>query len=246
MEPKKTTFQYKFLKGLVRLCYPRIETLGVENLPDEPVIIVGNHCQMHGPIACELYFPVERYTWCAGQMMEWKEVPSYAFDDFWSQKPKYTHPWFRLLSYLITPFSVCLFSNANTIPVHRDTRIISTFKQTVRTLQEGVSVVVFPEHDAPHNHIVYDFQNRFIDVAKMYYKKTGKEISFVPLYIAPKLRKMVLGKPVPFHADAPMEEERQRISQTLMDEITGLAEALPVHTVVPYRNIPKKLYPVSK
>ena len=141
---------------------------------------------------------------------------------------------------------MCLFSNANTIPVHRDTRIISTFKQTVRTLQEGVSVVIFPEHDAPHNHIVYDFQSRFIDVAKMYYKKTGREISFVPLYIAPKLHKMVLGKPIRYRADASMEEERLRISQTLMDEITELAESLPVHTVVPYRNIPKRLYPASK
>ena len=69
MEPKKTTLMYKLLKGLIRLCYPRVETLGAENLPDEPVIIVGNHCQMHGPFACELYFPVVRYTWCGGQMM---------------------------------------------------------------------------------------------------------------------------------------------------------------------------------
>lgn len=28
-----------------------------------------------------------------------------------------------------------------------------------------------------------------------------------------------------------------------MDEITAVAEALPEHTVVPYRNIPKKDYP---
>jgi len=80
-------------------------------------------------------------------------------------------------------------------------------------------------------------------VAKLYYRKTGKELSFVPLYIAPKLKKMYLGKPIRFCAANPMEEERRRICDYLMREITEIAVSLPEHTVVPYRNIPKKLYP---
>jgi len=104
-------------------------------------------------------------------------------------------------------------------------------------------VVIFPEHDVKYNHIVYDFQDKFIDIAKLYYKKTGKELSFVPMYIAPKLKKLFLGKPVPFNAAEPMDAERSRICNYLMDEITAIAEALPEHTVVPYRNIPKKEYP---
>lgn len=94
-----------------------------------------------------------------------------------------------------------------------------------------------------HNHIVYDFQYKFIDIAKFYYKKTGKELAFVPMYIAPKLKKICLGKPVRFCAAEPMDAERSRICTYLMDEITAIAEALPEHTVVPYRNIPKKDYP---
>ena len=243
LQKKKTTLLFRIIKGLIRLFYPKTEVLGVENLPEEPCIIVGNHTQMHGPIVCELYFPIERYTWCAGQMMELKEVPGYAFQDFWSQKPRCTHPFYRALSYLIAPLSVCLFNNANTIGVYHDMRIIKTFKQTVRTLEEGASVVIFPEHDVKYNHILYDFQDRFIDVARMYHKKTGKELSFVPLYIAPNLKKAYLGKPVRFSSDAPMDSERRRIRDYLMAEITAMAVALPEHIVVPYRNIPKKDYP---
>lgn len=246
MEEKHTSLMFRIIKGLLWLFYPKIKTVGVENLPEEPSIIVGNHTQLHGPLACELHFPTARYTWCAGQMMEWKEVPAYAFQDFWSQKPKWSHGWFKLLSYLITPLSVCLFNNADTIPVYRDTRVISTFKQTIQKLQAGVHVVIFPEHDVPHNHIVYDFQDRFIEVAKLYYKKTGKELSFVPLYIAPKLKTMYLGKPIRFCAANPIEEERSRICKYLMDQITEMACELPLHTVVPYRNIPKKNYPTNR
>ena len=245
MEEKKKPVLFKIIKWLVKAFYPKMQVEGTENLPEEPVIIVANHCQMNGPIVGELYVPGEPYIWCAGEMMHLSDVPEYAFRDFWSQKPKWTHPGYKLLSCIIAPLSVCIFNNARTIGVYHDTRILSTFKNTVKKLQEGKSVVIFPEHDVKHNHIVYDFQDKFIDIAKLYYKKTGKELQFVPMYIAPKLKKLCLGEPVRFSASAPMETERRRIAEYLMNEITAIAQALPAHTVVPYRNIPKKEYPSS-
>lgn len=241
---KKTlSLFYRPIKWLVKVFYPKIEAVGAENLPQEPALIVGNHCQMNGPIACELYMPGEHYTWCAGEMMHLKEVPGYAYRDFWSAKPKCLRWFYKLLSYIIAPLSVCVFNSANTIGVYHDTRIISTFKNTVVKLQEGANVVVFPEHYVAHNHIIYEFQDKFIDIAKLYYKRTGKNLPFVPLYIAPALKKMYLGKPIYFCPENSMEQERKRICSYLMDEITRIACALPEHKVVPYPNMPKKLYP---
>ena len=236
---------YEGIKVLVRLFYPRIEVVGTENLPNEPAIIVGNHTQMNGPIACELYFPGKRYIWCAGQMMHLKEVPQYAFQDFWSKKPKGIRWFYKLLSDIIAPLSVCVFNNANTIAVYRDSRAISTFKKSVAKLQEGFSIIIFPEHDEDYNHILCQFQDKFVDVARLYYKKTGVELTFVPLYIAPYLKKMFIGKPIRFCSSAPIDEERQRICDYLMKEITNIACSLPPHTVVPYRNVSKKDYPSS-
>jgi len=65
------------------------------------------------------------------------------------------------------------------------------------------------------------------------------------MYIAPRLKKMYIGQPVRFCADNSMEEERCRIRQYLMEAITAIAQDLPAHTVVPYRNIPKKNYPTN-
>jgi 1-acyl-sn-glycerol-3-phosphate acyltransferase len=243
MQKEKGNVLFKFVKWCVKTFYPKPHVEGIENLTDEPVIIVGNHCQMNGPIIGELYVPNEPYIWCAGEMMHLKDVPAYAFRDFWSQKPKWTHPFYKLLSHIIAPLSVCVFNNARTIGAYHDARILSTFKNTVKKLQEGKNVVIFPEHDVKRNHIIYDFQDKFIDVAKLYYKKTGKELGFVPMYIAPKLKTIYMGKPVRFDADQPMDTERSRICTYLMDEITAIAEALPEHSVVPYRNIPKKEYP---
>lgn len=245
MKEKKTSAVYKLVRGGVRLCYPKFEMVGQELIPDEPVMVVGNHCQIHGPIISQLFFPKNYYTFCAHQMMQRKEVPAYAYQDFWSRKPRFSRPFYRLLAHLITPLCVVLFNSANTIPVYHDVRTIETFKQSVSHLAQGHSLVVFPEHDVEYNNILYEFQDKFIDIARLYYKKTGKELCFVPMYLAPKLKKMVFGEPVRFQASEPMQLERTRICQTLMTRITDLATALPQHTVIPYRNVPKREYPLN-
>ena len=233
---------FKIARGLVKLFYPKITVEGLENIADGPCIIVGNHAQMNGPICGELYLPANSVTWCAWQMMHIKEVPAYAYADFWNNKPRYIRWFYKLLSFLIAPLSVFIFNNARTIPVYHDSRLLTTFRLTVNALKKGKNVLIFPEHYQPHNHIINDFQDKFIDIAKTYHKRIGKTIKFVPLYIAPALKKMVIGEPITFDPSLPIQEERIRICTYLMDKITDMAETLPLHTVVPYVNLPKKRY----
>ena len=242
-EKKKRNILFLLICALIRLFYRRPVFIGAEKLPEEPCVLVGNHTQMNGPIIGELYFPGRPTIWCAGEMMRFKEVPAYAYADFWSFKPRWQRPFFKLLSYLITPLSVLLFNNARTIPVYHDTRLITTYRTSIETLQEGSSILIFPEKNERWNNILYEFQDKFIDLARFYYKKTGKALSFVPVYNAPALHETIIGDPIPFDPARPIDEERSRLCAALKDAITAMAVSLPEHTVVPYRNIPKRLYP---
>lgn len=241
----KYFFVYKIVCGLIRLFYPKPEVVGAEKIPPSS-IIVGNHAQMNGPIVGEVYFPQSCYIWCASQMLHLKEVPAYAFEDFWSKKPKYIRWFYKLLSYIIAPLSVAVFNSAHTIPVYHDMRIVNTFRKTSEKMKDGHNIIIFPEHNVPYNNILWEFQENFISVAKYHHKRTGQEVSFVPMYVAPSLKKTFIGKPIKFDASAPFEEEQKRISQYLVNEITHMAQSLPEHTVVPYPNIPKKNYPNNK
>ena len=237
---------YRAVVLLVRLFYPRPEIVGAENLPEGACVIVGNHAQMNGPIVADVYLPGDRAIWCAGEMMRLREVPAYAYRDFWSQKPVAVRWFYRLLSYIIAPLSVCLFNNAHCIGVDRDTRVLSTFHKTLARLEEGARVVIFPEIDPPYNRILYTFQDRFIALGRMYGRKTGKKLSFVPRYVAPNLRKTFLGEPIEYDPDARPNDELARVRDALMAAITEMAEAQPRHRVVPYRNIPKRDYPFNR
>ncbi|MBE7034524.1 MAG: hypothetical protein E7402_00160 [Ruminococcaceae bacterium] len=249
-EKRKTShFAYiifKIVRGLVRLFYGKVTLVGAENMPDQDAIFVGNHTQMNGPIVGELFFPDTCYTWCAGEMMHCKDVPRYAYADFWSQKPAWCRPFYKAVSYLIAPLCYCIFNNARTIGVYRDMRIVSTFRETVTYLSDRKTILIFPEKAEPDNNIVYQFQENFVDVARLYYKKTGKELTFVPLYIAPALHKVFIGKGIAFDAQNEITAERARICAALSASITETARSLPKHKVVPYLNLPKKRYLTNK
>lgn len=236
---------YRAVRGLVKLFYPRPELVGVENLPEGPCVIVGNHAQMNGPIVAEIFLPGDREIWCASEMMHLREVPAYAYRDFWSQKPAYSRWFFRLLSYAIAPLSVCLFNNARCIGVYRDARSLGTFRRTLERLEEGARVVIFPECDPPRNHILYTFQDPFIGLGRMYARRTGRRLAFVPMYVAPALKKTFFGAPIEYDPDADPREELVRVREALVEAITAMAVAQPRHRVVPYRNIPRRQYPMN-
>ena len=245
MAEKKTPLAYRIIRRTLTRLYRPVRLVGGEHLPEGACIVVGNHAQAHGPLSCELFFPAPHAVWCAGEMMHLRTVPDYAYRDFWSKKPRAVRWLFRLISYLIAPLSVLIFRNSHCIGVYHDARITSTFRETLQALERGEKVIIFPERDVPYNGILWKFQTGFADVAKLYYRRTGKELTFVPLYVAPAFHTMYLGEGVRFSADAPMAEERDRICAELARRITEIAESLPRHTVVPYPNVSKREYPVN-
>ena len=240
---KKISFAYKCIKASVRFFYPKTEVYGEENLPEGPCVIVGNHAQANGPIACELYFPGEHATWTIAEMMDRKTVPAYAYQDFWSNKPKGVRWFYKIVAHLIGPLSECVFQNADTIPVYKDRRIFETFQKSVEAMKEGARVIIFPEEYEEHNNVVHEFQHGFVDLAKRYFREEGEEISFVPLYVCPALKRLVIGKPIRYDHEAKIKDEQVRICEYLMNEISEIAYGLPRHRVVPYPNVSKKEYP---
>lgn len=245
MKERRKSIFYKLLRFIVCRFYKKRAIWGLENLPTDASMIVGNHAQLHGPLSCEIFFPRPKKIWTIGNMMHLKEVPAYAYKDFWSNKPKYSKLFYKIISYVIAPLSVYLFRRADTIPVYKDNRMIYTVKTTLKKLDEGCNIILFPECEKEYNEIINEFQDRFVDIAKFYYKKYNKILSFVPMYNATELRKIIIGKPIKYNPEIPIEEQRKIIIEYLKSEITKMAKIIKRHKVVPYKNIKKKDYQYS-
>lgn len=242
----KRSLSYKLLRFFVNLFYKKRKFEGLENVTEEPAIFVGNHSQMHGPLIAELQFPLKKQAWCIGNVLTIKEFINHAKTDFWGKKPKWIKWFFMLIAYIIAPVAVSVFRSAEIIEVYRDSRIIKTFKKTVKSLNEGTNIIIFPECPIPYNNIVNEFEENFVDVARLYYKMTNKCLSFVPMYNAVRLKKVLIGKPIKYSPEIPAEEMRKAICIYLKNEITSLALSLPSHEVVQYTNKGRSKNPKSK
>ena len=240
-------YVYRAACALIGVLFPAPEFTGVENLPkDRPCIIVGNHAHTYGPFYSELYIPGAHATWCIAEMMNLKELPDYAFRDFWSKKPRWCSWFYRLLSYIIAPLCVSVLKHARCVRVYKDSRLLSTMRDSLKHMKMGENIVIFPEQEVPHNDIVWDFQRGFVDLAAMYARQTGEAVDFVPMYIAPKLKRVCFGRPVAFDPGTKLSAERDRICLELMDAITEMARSLPPHKVVPYPNLPRSTYRMNR
>ncbi|MBE5737880.1 MAG: hypothetical protein E7348_05710 [Clostridiales bacterium] len=240
---KKKTLTYKFIANCSKVYYKKNEYIGLENLPDEPCIITGNHSKLHGPINAELYFPTKKLIWCDEPMMNKKEFIGYAYKTFFNGKPNFFH---KIGMHILAPIVANVMSSADSLPVYRDMRIMKTYKATTEAINNGLNVVILPECTEEYNEITNCFNEYFVDAARFYYKHYQKELLFVPMYYSVRLKKMVFGKPIRFDSKNSIDEERKRICAYLMDEITKIAKTLPRHVVVPFNNVDKSQYKYSK
>ena len=150
---------YHLIYRIIWALSPKYTLYGTENLPDEPCVLVGNHCQMYGPIASELYLVRPHYIWCIGEMMNRKEVPAYAFQDFWSMKPKAVRWFYKLLSYVIAPLAEYVFTNAHTIPVRHDARVMTTFRASIEKLFEELMDLTKKLSEEERRYVREGFEN---------------------------------------------------------------------------------------
>lgn len=245
MKKKKGLF-FKLVYLIAKLRVGKYKFVGLDNIPDEPSLIISNHAQTYGPVVSQTRYPFKVHAWCTGEMLNKKEIPEYAMKDFWASRSKFKRGVCRIFIKIIAPFVAHEFNGLNAIGVYKDARIMVTFKHTVELLKQGEHIIIFPEKHSPYNNVINDFQDKFIDVARLYYKTTGKEVNFVPTYIAPRLKTVVFGRPIAFNAKIDVNVLREEIGKYLKEEITNLALELPLHRVVPYENLPKKKYPYSK
>lgn len=233
MKRQKPSLLFRVIFFFVRLFYVKIQVETKE--PLEPgSIFVANHAQINGPIVSYLYHPHKKKIWVISDMCHLKTAPSYAMQDFWGHKKKPFRFLYRILSYLIAPLSVHIMKNGGTIPVYRSMAISKTFQKTMHSLQENEDVVIFAENRNPYNHIINDFSENFVDVAKIYYKRYQKKLHFYPVYICPKLKKMMVGEKITFDETKDITIERSTIARHLKTEITAMAMSLPRHKVIPY------------
>ena len=118
------------------------------------------------------------------------------------------------LSILVPP----LIASLGGIPVYRnDSRIRDTFRQSLDLLEQGCNILIFPDVDYTSNDAVGDVYDGFFMLERMYHKKTGKHLPFVPVHLDTKQKTMRFGNPVCF-TDENLNQEKLRVKDAIVNQ----------------------------
>jgi 1-acyl-sn-glycerol-3-phosphate acyltransferase len=208
----------------------KIRIKGMKNISrGEPVILVSNHAGSFGPISIITSFPWKLYPWVAHEVTDVRTVAKRIQADFFEAELHLSPPLARFFARVIGRICVALMKDIDAIPVYdKSKKIKSTVDQSLRLMEQGKNILVFPEDSQKPmiNEVLFDFCTGFLHLAKLYFEKTRKAVSFLPVAVNRRVKSILIGKPIRFDGSVPFPEEKIRLKRELEATITTLYASL--------------------
>ncbi len=215
---------FKVLRGIIGPFLPVRKAVYAEPIGEEPCVFIANHIGAMGPIYMAASFP-ERdciSIWCSEGVMDEKLIVDYARHDWWWRPESKFAPFYSAtLPYIAKAIVPKVMRSAPTIPVYRDSRIMTTMRQSIKALKDGKHIVIFPELPDGFDSHADKLQMGWLNIVSLYRRQTGKELRIMPVYIDQKARLFRVGKAITADAEIPLSEQEARIERYLAACIRG-------------------------
>lgn len=195
---------------------------------DNPLVFLGNHAEIYGPIASALCFPVPVRFWVISHMMGRSgDVREYLYENTFSKKtflPVFVR---KLLARLMGWLSVNVMCGLNSIPVYRDSpmKLRMTLRKSVEALENGDNLMIFPEHpDGKYvKGSVSEFSPGFLMLAEAWWKKTGKKLRILPVFANRTERTFTFGEEICYEPANGFAAEQERILKEARNQMLRMA-----------------------
>ncbi len=211
---------------LVRSFFPKMTFHSNGVRIEEPAIFVANHADAFGPIALHLYFPIRLYPWVIHEMTDRRTCARYLEKDFIIKELRLPKPFSAWLSFLMADICVALFRYLEAIPVYHDSRrIMETISTSIVYLEEGRSLLIFPEiSDSYLSRYIKRFNIGFLEVAKKIVRIERRSINIYPVSVDRGRRRISLGEPSAYEIAKNYPDEKKRIEAELEAKVEALLD----------------------
>ena len=192
---------------------------------DEARVFLSNHLELYGPVVMHVHFPIKKKAiWIHEFMLDKDKIEQQMAYGFVELHFKWIPKFIK--KGIVKIFKHFLFyvlkNKVNGISVSRENsrELIATMKKTYEKIQEGNSIIIFPEK-LYQNEGVGELLAGFTTIAKYVYKKSGKCVSFYPVYVDKKHHKTHIGKPIKYNPSD--ENYSDNITQYIYTAINQLS-----------------------
>ena len=196
--------------------------------PDNPMVFLGNHAEIYGPIASALCFPVPVRFWVINRMMFRKQdVRNYLYENTFSKKTFLPVFIRKLLARILGWLSVNVMNSLRAIAVYRDSpmKLRQTLRESVEALSAGENLMIFPEH--PEGKYVKggisELSPGFLMLAEAWWKKSGKQLRIMPVYANRDKRTFTFGSEIVYQPENGYASEQERIMKEVYEQLMMLS-----------------------
>lgn len=195
---KVITLLKKFLSLFKRK--PEIVNLSGEELKDK-AIYISNHAGANGPMTYEMYFPKRITPWGAHEMCEGiKSRWNYLYNVFYRQKLHWGKFRAFIVATLFSPISILLYRGVGLIPTYKDSRFLSSLKQSCRVLDQNSAILVFPEDsEEGYKNPPEALHGGFVALSKVYKRLRGESLPVYICYFNTLKKKILISEPFDVH-----------------------------------------------
>ena len=197
--------------------------------PENPIVFLGNHAEIYGPIASALCFPFPVRFWVISKMMFRKQdVRAYLYENTFSKKTYLPVFVRKLLAWYLGWLSVNVMNALRAIPVYRDspTKLRQTLRMSTEALGNGENLMIFPEH--PEGKYVKggisELSPGFLMLAEAWWKKSGKKLRIMPVFANRDKRTFTFGNEICYEPENGYAAEQERILKEAYDQLIALSE----------------------
>ena len=219
---KRWPFYIRLIVYILKF-FMRHRVMGEENITEEPAVFVANHGEFYGPVALSVFMPVYFRPWVDERMVNKEKCFAHIYHGTFENIRWLPKTFKKLLTRICAAFISRVFADMKSIPVYRDSlkNLAKTFALSAEALLND-NVLLFPENPGKESDGKYktdgsvsDFFTGFVHIGAVFYKKTGKCVTFYPVY-ADKVKKTLTIYPgIPFNGRANVKEEKQRIAEEI-------------------------------
>ena len=189
---------FRFLKKIMRIFIKEstFTYLGGEKIT-EPTIILSNHVGTSAPLAWELYGKTHMRFWGAAEMNSGLiSLYKYQSRVFYHEKKHWNIHLARLFCIIASPLTNMFYKGLNLISTYHDIHFKKTIDESIETLNDGKSLIIFPEiSDKGYLDELEGFHQGFTMLCRVLRRK-GIDAPITVAYYRKNEKRYVIDKPV--------------------------------------------------
>lgn len=219
----KGKLYFRILKKLMKGRYkkPNFVFLGEEF--DNGALILSNHEGTDSPMSLEIYLDKPIRMWGAAEMNSGlKQLYKYQTNVYYHEKLHWNIHLARLFCLVASPLTWLFYSGFNLISTYRDARFMITLKESIKSIEDGDNIVIFPE-DSSKGYLeeLEGFHNGYILLLEQC-EKRNMDVPIYVSYFRKSDRAYIFDKPYKYSELKDKFKTREEISDFLCSRCNEL------------------------